>query len=55
VARNPKSVGEKLARMEADHKKAFDFVSITGHGLMEEGKGKKPLSLLLLARPCNGK
>ena len=38
VARNAKSVGAKLARMEADYKKAYDFVSNTGQGLMEEGK-----------------
>ncbi len=38
VARNAKSVGAKLARMEADYKKAYDFVSNMGQGLMEEGK-----------------
>ena len=38
MARNAKSVGAKLGRMEADYKKAFDFVSNTGQGLMEEGK-----------------
>jgi hypothetical protein len=38
VARNAKSVGAKLERLEANYKKAFDFVSNTGQGLMEEGK-----------------
>jgi hypothetical protein len=38
VARNAKSVGAKLERMEADYKKAFDFVSNIGQGLMEERK-----------------
>ncbi len=38
VSRNVKSVREKLARMEADYKKVYDFVSNTGQRLMEEGK-----------------
>ena len=38
VARNAKAVGAKITRMEADYKKAFDFVSNTGQGLMDEGK-----------------
>ncbi len=38
MARNAKLVGAKLARMETDYKKAYDYVSSTGQGLMEEGK-----------------
>ncbi len=35
---NPKSVGAKLQRMEAEYKRANDFVVNTGQGLLEEGK-----------------
>jgi len=38
VARNEKSVGAKIARMEGEYKKAFDFVSNTGQGLMDDGE-----------------
>jgi hypothetical protein len=38
VDRNPKSVGAKLQRMEAEYKCANDFVMNTGQGLLEEGK-----------------
>ena len=38
VERNAKSVGAKLQRMEAEYKAAFDFVTNTGQGLMDEGK-----------------
>jgi hypothetical protein len=38
VARNAKAVGAKIARMEGEYKKAFDFVTNTGQGLIEEGK-----------------
>ena len=38
VDRNPKSVGAKLQRMEAEYKRANDFVMNTGQGLLEEGK-----------------
>jgi hypothetical protein len=37
VQRNPKSVGQKLSRMEMDFKKAHDFVHNTGSGLMSQG------------------
>jgi hypothetical protein len=38
VSRNAKAVGAKIARMEGEYKKAFDFVTNTGQGLMDEGK-----------------
>ena len=38
VPRNAKSVGAKIARMEGEYKKAFDFVNNTGQGLKDEGK-----------------
>jgi hypothetical protein len=34
VSRNAKAVGAKIARMEGEYKKAFDFVTNTGQGLM---------------------
>ncbi len=33
-----KAVGAKIARMEEEYKKAFNFVTNTGQGLMEEEK-----------------
>jgi hypothetical protein len=38
VPRNAKAVGAKIARMEGEYKKAFDFVTNTGQGLMDKGK-----------------
>jgi hypothetical protein len=36
--RNAKAVSAKITRMEGEYKKAFYFITITGPGLMEEGK-----------------
>jgi hypothetical protein len=38
VSRNAKAVGAKIAQMEGEYKNAFDFVTNTGQGLMNEGK-----------------
>jgi hypothetical protein len=38
VPRNAKVVGAKIARMEGEYKKAFDFVTNRGQVLMNKGK-----------------
>jgi hypothetical protein len=40
VSKNAKAVGAKITQMEGEFKKAFDFVTNTGQGLMKEGKDK---------------